>query len=116
MARKRVESKPKNSGSIRPVIFIIAGVILVIAAVLLFINQSNPTKSSTITDVAQVQRITLENARKALTENSAVFLDVRSADSFKVNHISGAINIPLDELENRYTELDPNQWIITYCT
>jgi len=30
--------------------------------------------------------------------------------------ITGAINIPLAELESRLGDLDKLQWIITYCT
>ena len=29
---------------------------------------------------------------------------------------AGALNIPLGDIETRYRELNPNQWIITYCT
>jgi hypothetical protein len=30
--------------------------------------------------------------------------------------VSGALSIPLDQIENRLDELDTSQWIITYCT
>jgi rhodanese-related sulfurtransferase len=31
-------------------------------------------------------------------------------------HITGAINIPINEIETRLGELDPDTWYITYCT
>jgi 3-mercaptopyruvate sulfurtransferase SseA len=64
----------------------------------------------------EVQRVTLEESKAAFDNNSAVFLDVRSANAYAVSHIPGALSIPLDELEARIVELDPEQWIITYCT
>jgi rhodanese-related sulfurtransferase len=33
-----------------------------------------------------------------------------------MSHIPGSLSIPLAEIETRLSELDPNQWIITYCT
>jgi hypothetical protein len=64
----------------------------------------------------EVQRVTLEDSKAAFDNNSAVFLDVRSADAHAASHIPGAYSIPLDELEVRVNELGPEQWIITYCT
>jgi rhodanese-related sulfurtransferase len=58
----------------------------------------------------------LEDAKKALDAKSAVFVDVRSPESYSAGHITGAINIPLAELESRAGELNPADWIITYCT
>lgn len=63
-----------------------------------------------------VQRITLEESKAAFDDNAAVFLDVRSETSFAVSHIPGALSIPLADLETRLAELDPDLWIITYCT
>lgn len=42
-------------------------------------------------------------------------IDVRNTDEFAVNHIPGAVNIPLSELENRSKELSIQTIIITVC-
>jgi ArsR family transcriptional regulator len=63
-----------------------------------------------------IPRVTLEESKAAFDNNAAVFLDVRSESSFAVSHIPGALSIPLADLEARLAELDPNLWIITYCT
>ena len=42
-------------------------------------------------------------------------LDVRPPDEFAVGHVPGAVNIPLDELEARLSELDPDHEIVAYC-
>ena len=64
----------------------------------------------------EVQRITLEASKAAFDSGAAVFLDVRSSSSHAASHIPEAVSIPLGELDGRLGELDPDQWIITYCT
>jgi 3-mercaptopyruvate sulfurtransferase SseA len=63
-----------------------------------------------------VERVSLEDSKAAFDNQQAVFLDVRDPVSFASGHIPGSINIPLGELDSRANELDPNDWIITYCT
>jgi len=47
--------------------------------------------------------------------NSIVILDVRTEEEFKLGSIENAINIPLDELRDRFKELPKNKKIIVYC-
>jgi len=42
-------------------------------------------------------------------------LDVRPKSVFDAEHIKSAVNIPFAELAVRYTELDKNKEVITYC-
>lgn len=42
-------------------------------------------------------------------------LDVRPEDEFALGHLSGAINIPLGELEKKLAAFDPDQEIVAYC-
>lgn len=53
----------------------------------------------------------LERMRKGNT----TLLDVRPAEEYAAAHVSGAVNIPLDEIEQRVQELSDNQEIIAYC-
>ncbi len=98
-----------------------AGFLLIALAVFLVMSQS-PSASTTpaaLSDEeadALVPRVSLNEAKTALDSGSAIFLDVRSAEAYQSEHIAGAINIPLAELVSRSAELNPNQWIITYCT
>jgi hypothetical protein len=64
----------------------------------------------------EVPRVTLEEAKAAFDSGSAVFVDTRFADDYAIAHIPGALSIPADEIESRLSEVDPDQWIITYCT
>ena len=56
------------------------------------------------------------NAHAAHESKQAVFVDVRSTGQYAPSHVTGALSIPLSELESRLNELDKAQWIITYCT
>ncbi|MEZ5346841.1 MAG: rhodanese-like domain-containing protein [Pyrinomonadaceae bacterium] len=62
------------------------------------------------------KRITVEDAKKAFDAGEAVFVDVRSANSYNVEHIKGAVNIPVGEIEDRYKELPDDKPIIAYCS
>jgi 3-mercaptopyruvate sulfurtransferase SseA len=64
----------------------------------------------------EVPRVELEEAKIAFDSKSVVFVDVRTAESYAQSHIPGALSIPGTELEGRMDELDPEKWIITYCT
>lgn len=50
-----------------------------------------------------------------ITSDSAFLLDVRTPPEFAEGHIPGAINIPLDDLRERTSELPRDQKIATYC-
>ncbi len=65
---------------------------------------------------SEIPRTSLEEAYTAYQEGAAVFVDVRAASSYDSAHIPGALSIPVNEIENRLGELDPGDWIITYCT
>jgi len=42
-------------------------------------------------------------------------LDVRPPEEYQAGHLPGAVNIPLEELEKRLHELNPDQEIVAYC-
>ena len=63
--------------------------------------------------------MTVEEALAALNSGAAVFVDVRSTESFVcASGIAGALSMPLNWIESTPTNLplDKDQWIITYCT
>ncbi|MBE6887731.1 MAG: rhodanese-like domain-containing protein [Ruminococcaceae bacterium] len=63
--------------------------------------------------------ITVQQARQLMCSLSCytVFLDVRREDEFRQGHIKGAVNIPLNQLEQKapLLLLDLSQEIIVYC-
>lgn len=69
------------------------------------------------TTVDQVLRITARELKSRLDDGQEILVvDARSADNYKAKHISGAISMPLDELEARYDELPRTGAIVFYCT
>jgi Rhodanese-like domain len=66
-------------------------------------------------DLSKARRINREEAIRLVKEKKAVWIDVRGKDTYDQSHIPGAISIPLSELPNRFTELPPNKFLITYC-
>jgi len=52
---------------------------------------------------------------KAKVQKGALLVDVRTPEEFAEGHIKGAINLPVDELEQRKSELKPDAEIVLYC-
>lgn len=46
---------------------------------------------------------------------SHLLIDVRTPAEFATGHIPGAINIPVDELANRLSEVPDSQPVVVYC-
>ena len=61
------------------------------------------------------RRITREEAIKLVKAKKAVYVDVRSKDTYDQAHIRGAISIPLSEVISRSREFPPKKVLITYC-
>ncbi len=50
-----------------------------------------------------------------LMKEGAQLVDVRSAAEFAGGNVPGSVNIPLDEIERRASELDPQKWVVVFC-
>ena len=81
---------------------------------------------SRLAEVEQIKRQFLEGKegmepvnREALLglvrEGAVTVLDVRPAEEYNAGHISGAISIPLKELQLRLSDLPRDQEIVAYC-
>jgi hypothetical protein len=77
---------------------------------------ASPTTSTGSLTTENVQRTSLQDAKAAFDGKKAVFLDVRNVESYARNHIPGAISIPEAQILQNMQELDPNRWIIAYCS
>jgi 3-mercaptopyruvate sulfurtransferase SseA len=117
-----------NRKALFPLIFVVVGVVLIVASSFWFVqsSQTEPTPTIMPTLVVPTQplripepdipRVGLAEAKTAYDSHQAVFVDVRAEENFQSGHIPEALNIPLDQLSTRYTELNSDDWIITYCT
>lgn len=118
-------SRHKQNSNIPVILAISGGVLLIIAALMLVARSVPPAQTASVPITSdsheeetfpEIPRISLADSKAALDAGTAVFIDVRDADSYTASHVPGALNIPLAELQSRLSELDETQWIITYCT
>jgi NADPH-dependent 2,4-dienoyl-CoA reductase/sulfur reductase-like enzyme/peroxiredoxin family protein/rhodanese-related sulfurtransferase/TusA-related sulfurtransferase len=51
----------------------------------------------------------------ALQQEGAVFIDVRTPLEYKLNHLPGALSLPLAELRSRMQEIPKDKKVVLYC-
>ena len=107
--------------SILPYLLIAFGALIVFAAIFISIQPrfATPTPQPLVSEeesFPEVPRASLKEALTAHEGGAAIFIDVRDGSAFETAHISGSLSFPLAQLESRLKELNPNAWIITYCT
>ncbi len=114
----KVKRKQKQKGSAGLYVMIGAGVVLLLLVLVVLLQGmgGNGASSEALMGADGIQRVSLEEAKQAFDEGTAVFLDVRGDDVYAMEHVTGALSIPLAEVEARRGELDPAKWIIPYCT
>ena len=57
-----------------------------------------------------------EEATEIYERTNALLIDVRTPEEYRENHIEGAVNIPVYEIDNIKNEIiDPNKVILVYC-
>ncbi|MGC5703616.1 metalloregulator ArsR/SmtB family transcription factor [Pseudomonas sp. NFXW11] len=71
--------------------------------------------SDSLQQPAQLEGISREELRQRLVEGGMTLLDVRPPEEFALGHLPGAINIPLEDLEQRLAELPADQELVAYC-
>lgn len=54
------------------------------------------------------------DVKDVLDTSKYIIIDVRTEDEFNEGHVTGAINIPYDEIDED-TELDKDKTIVVYC-
>jgi rhodanese-related sulfurtransferase len=74
------------------------------------VTYGDPTS---IIDQSKVSYVEPENLNDALKQNVPMFIvDVRSSDDYAKGHISGAKNIPDDDLEKRRSEITEKKVVV----
>jgi len=66
---------------------------------------------------ANPDEVTVQDMKKALDDSNLGIriVDVREPDEYEIAHVNGVPLLPLSELPNRFTELDPNQPYYLHC-
>lgn len=63
----------------------------------------------------RLQMITRAELTRRLAGGDVVVLDVRPEPEFRAGHISGAISVPIKELQRRLRHLPPDADVVAYC-
>ncbi|MDR2227984.1 MAG: rhodanese-like domain-containing protein [Flavobacteriaceae bacterium] len=50
-----------------------------------------------------------------VNDNRTFLVDVRTPEEYNAERIEGAVNIPLDQIENRLSEFQDKKNIVVYC-
>jgi rhodanese-related sulfurtransferase len=67
-------------------------------------------------EVAKHFELSPSDLKRLLKSKNVVAVDVDNRDLYRLNHVDGAVNIPLDELEVRApNELVPTDTVVVYC-
>jgi len=100
-----------------PLLLMVVGVVIIIGSLVWSASLTGGQAIGQSEDnYPDIPRVSMPEAKAAYDAGTAIFVDVREAEAYRERHITGAVSMPITELPDRYTELDPQSWIITYCT
>ena len=114
MAKRRLPIKAKKQ-NLTPV-WIIFAVVAAVIALFVYRGLRDLSGDPILRSQDDIPRLTASEAVSAIEQNGAILLDVRQASQYEINHIYGALSIPLGEIESYLPSLDKEAWYITYCT
>lgn len=60
-------------------------------------------------------RIASADARRLVSEEGATLLDVRTPAEYASGHVEGAVNVPVDEVAARLSEIPRDVPVVVYC-
>ena len=64
----------------------------------------------------KMPRVKVEDAKKLIEEGKAIIIDVRGAEAYKISHVKGALDVPLNKLEaGDFKDLPTDKTLIAYC-
>lgn len=66
--------------------------------------------------VDDAPRITLAEAKKEFDAGNVVFVDTRAEAAFSAERIKGAVNVPEDAPDSRYSTIPKGKKIVAYCS
>ena len=99
----------------RKIVLIVSALIIVAAgAVFLFSNNAAPCCAADSAAVRVISPVAYQDQFISGSETH-LLVDVRTPEEFASGHIAGAVNIPLDALQNRLGEVSSDQPVVVYC-
>jgi 3-mercaptopyruvate sulfurtransferase SseA len=78
--------------------------------------QANTADARAAEHADDAPRISLADAKKEFDSGTAVFIDTRGSESYRQEHIKGAINITTADLAAKADTIPKGKKIIAYCS
>jgi rhodanese-related sulfurtransferase len=75
----------------------------------------NRMKDDFLNNLDDVQTLTMDEVREKLNNDSIILVDLRPKEEYEMDHIAGAISIPMEELEVFIRDIPKNTEVIAYC-
>ncbi|QUL53476.1 ArsR family transcriptional regulator [Paenibacillus tritici] len=72
-------------------------------------------KDDFLNNLDDVHTLTMDEVREKLNNDSIILVDLRPKEEYEMDHIAGAISIPMEELEIFIRDIPKNTEIIAYC-
>ncbi len=66
-------------------------------------------------DVDNLEKVDRKDLLERVRKGKVVVVDVRPKEEYEAGHIPGALSIPLTQLEQHMSEIDPEQEVVAYC-
>lgn len=66
-------------------------------------------------EVDSIKKITAQEFEAAVKEGGINVLDVRKTSEYEAHHMEGVQNVPLDYVNERFSEIDPNKTYYVHC-
>ena len=60
--------------------------------------------------------ISFEQAKDMIEKNNIVLIDVRTSNEYDLMHIKNAINIPVNEIEQKILQVEQTHPLMIYCS
>ena len=104
----------KNTSNNKQIIGLVVGLVVLAVGVFFMLNSTTDTNMAA---TIQPQKISPQDYQTTNIGNNTnhVLLDVRTPEEFASGYIAGAINIPVEELDQRLSGLPAETEIVVYC-
>lgn len=128
--KRNAENQNTNNIPLPPrwlgIIFVIAGISIFLGALQARLNNAENTNPATTNNGSVSEPVDIASLPSLISpaqyqgafvggEVDYLLLDVRTPQEFNGGHIDGAINIPVQELAQRISEVPADQPIVVYC-
>lgn len=112
MIKRKVSKKNKNQ---QTRYIGAAAVVVILFAAVMFLTSS--TNSVTVNVGIVKERISPQDYQSSYisTDSDHILIDVRTAGEYSSGHIAGSVNIPVEELSQRLSEVPSDKDIVVYC-